>query len=284
MRPTLEVTTVIGCPLACVYCPQKLLLSQYPATAARELDFEGFKRILSTVPNYVRVDFSGMAEPWTARDATLMFLHALDQGHPVAVYTTLFGMDDKDVAALVDSIYSFTAQNPLCLHLPDDEGRARGFRPSAEYQEHLRSVLDAMNAVVNAKGNDGGLQMMTMSSSGRLHPSIANLLPSGLGAFGAISRAGTVDEELAPRVMHEAPVICQSSPHYDHNNVLPNGDVILCCMDYGCRHILGNLLADSYESLFYSAEMRRLARSNERPTYDDSSICKSCSNASEIAI
>ncbi|MDZ4065209.1 MAG: SPASM domain-containing protein [Coriobacteriia bacterium] len=282
MRPTLEVTTVIGCPLACVYCPQKLLLSRYPSTAGRELDLEGFRQILSTVPDYVRIDFSGMAEPWTARDTTLMFLHAMNQGHPVAVYTTLFGMDDKDVAALVDRIDSFTAQNPLCLHLPDDEGRVRGFRPSDGYREHLRSVLAAMNAVVEAKGNDGGLQMMTMSSSGRLHPSIAGLLPSGLGPFGAISRAGTVDEELAPRVMHEAPVVCHSSPHYDHNTVLPNGDVILCCMDYGCRHVLGNLFADTYQSLFYSAEMRRLTRSNDRTGLDDTSICKSCTNATEI--
>ena len=34
-----------------------------------------------------------------------------------------------------------------------------------------------------------------------------------------------------------------------HNITLPNGDVSLCCMDYGLEHIIGNLLEQDYEDV-----------------------------------
>jgi len=41
------------------------------------LSLENFKLILSKVPRYVRIDFSGMAEPWANPEATAMLAHAL---------------------------------------------------------------------------------------------------------------------------------------------------------------------------------------------------------------
>ena len=34
-----------------------------------------------------------------------------------------------------------------------------------------------------------------------------------------------------------------------HNVVLPNGDVSLCCMDYGLKHIIGNIFEQSYDEV-----------------------------------
>ena len=51
--------------------------------------FENFKLILSKVPQYVRIDFSGMAEPWANPEATSMLADTLEQGFNVAIYTTL---------------------------------------------------------------------------------------------------------------------------------------------------------------------------------------------------
>ena len=36
------------------------------------------------------------------------------------------------------------------------------------------------------------------------------------------------------------------------NVLLPNGDVLLCCMDWGMKHVLGNLLTGDYSNLFAS--------------------------------
>ena len=36
----------------------------------------------------------------------------------------------------------------------------------------------------------------------------------------------------------------------NENVLLPNADVILCCMDFKLKHVLGNLLDSDYTSLF----------------------------------
>ncbi len=42
---------------------------------------------------------------------------------------------------------------------------------------------------------------------------------------------------------------CERSPDHKINVMLPNGDVVLCCNDYGLTHPLGNLLTDNYYDL-----------------------------------
>lgn len=42
---------------------------------------------------------------------------------------------------------------------------------------------------------------------------------------------------------------CGSTKEFDHNVLLPNGDVSLCCMDYGLKHIIGNLFETHYDHL-----------------------------------
>ena len=42
---------------------------------------------------------------------------------------------------------------------------------------------------------------------------------------------------------------CLNSPAYRQNVVLPNGDTYLCCMDYGLKHKLGNLLEENFNDL-----------------------------------
>ena len=276
-RATLEITTAIGCPLACNCCPQGRLRSRYPQDDARELSLDGFVAILSSVPRDVRIDFSGMAEPWTARDATAMFRHALEAGYVVSAYTTLVGMSDSDVAFLVEHMDHFDLENPFCLHLADDEGVMAGFRPSDEYRAHVAEVISAMNRVARKRRRaNRELQLMTMSSQGRVHESIADLVRGDLLPFTPTSRAGALREDRAARVKHAYPVQCRDSTLYDRNVVLPNGDVFVCCMDYGLTAPLGNLLTQSYQSIRKSEGLQRLVRANQCEGFDENVICKSC--------
>lgn len=61
---------------------------------------------------------------------------------------------------------------------------------------------------------------------------------------------------------------------FRHNVLLPNGDVVLCCMDYGMQHILGNLLTDTYAALFHNQEFRKI----QQGACDDTSsiLCETC--------
>lgn len=40
-----------------------------------------------------------------------------------------------------------------------------------------------------------------------------------------------------------------ASKEFNHNVLLPNGDVYICCMDYGLKHKIGNLFITDYDSL-----------------------------------
>jgi hypothetical protein len=60
--------------------------------------------------------------------------------------------------------------------------------------------------------------------------------------------------------------------------MLPNGDVVLCCMDYSRRHVLGNLFRQGYAELFAGAGMAAV-RARAMTIDDGALICRRCHNA-----
>lgn len=81
------------------------------------------------------------------------------------------------------------------------------------------------------------------------------------------SRAGNVWD----RQIKTGPFKCLFAEKlFDHNVVMPNGDVYLCCQDYGLRHCLGNL----YETHFDDLNRQDYEfMSNE---FDSDMICRKC--------
>jgi len=59
-----------------------------------------------------------------------------------------------------------------------------------------------------------------------------------------------------------------------HNVLLPNGDVVLCCMDYGMKHVLGNLFSSDYDSLFRSKEFLKVKKGLRYDSLDI--LCRYC--------
>lgn len=76
-----------------------------------------------------------------------------------------------------------------------------------------------------------------------------------------LSRAGN-NWEVKPK---QGKLTCSVAPNYDHNVVLPNGNVYLCCMDYSLTHCIGNLNDTKFEDLDRSMNM------------SDDHICRKCS-------
>jgi hypothetical protein len=61
------------------------------------------------------------------------------------------------------------------------------------------------------------------------------------------------------------------------NVLLPNGDVVLCCMDWSAEHVLGNLRRDRFEDLYQSETFRRVLRGLRKPGVDV--LCRTCTVA-----
>ena len=272
--PSLELTTTARCPLQCTFCPQDKLKAAY-GNADIYLSLANFRTILARTPPHVRIDFSGMAEPWANPDCTQMLRETLEAERSVAIYTTLYGMDDgPEVEAL---IRRHAAQiEVICLHLPDDKGNMRGWKNSPEYEANLVRFLALRPAVPR-------LEVMTMSNDGRLAPELARF-GIYLGQWIGHTRAGNLDDvpgqKVQAKAAHTGPVVCSFTPFYDQSVVFPDGSVVVCCMDYGREHVVGNLLEQDYYSIFSGPEMGGLRAENMR--HGGSTLCHSCNRATPL--
>lgn len=247
----LEITTYIGCPLNCTDCPQALLKSKYKGR--KTLRFEDYKRAVDKVPKGTRIDFSGMCEPFVNKHCADMILYAYDKGYPLALYTTLQGATMDDYERLKSVRYEV-----VTIHLPDDEGRSQ-FKITDEYLE----VLDKWDC-------------SNYSCHGHIDKRVLPYLKQRNLITFMHDRAGNV--EGRPHINHntESNLFCITSlKAMDHNVLLPNGDVLMCCMDYGMTGVFGNLFERSYDEVINSDTAQRMRETLAK----GESICRHCSNA-----
>lgn len=277
--PVIELTTMIGCPLMCSICPQDKLIKTYKDD--KYLKLKDLQIILQKIPKYVRIDFSGMSEPWANNECTNMFQYVLESGYDVGIYTTLVGMTTTDTNRFIDLVYKYNSQiKVLCIHLPDKHGNMRGWKYTEDYKYSLLNAIKLQNFPF--------FQAMTMNKNAEIHDDIKQfnikLVDWNTNWLGH-TRANSLTinsqnrNEIYLHTDHQNPVSCASTPFYDHNVLLPNGDVVLCCMDYSLKHIIGNLLKDDYDNLYLSNELIKIMKVNKKVTHSKCSICKSCDNA-----
>ena len=234
----IEITTVIGCRNRCDYCPQDKLVRAYKdLSGATRMTLDEYKKMLSKIPGGTSIDFSGMAEPWLNPDCTEMVLHTHERGYEIAVFTTAVGMSVADVEKIKSIPFSH-----FKVHLPDTERYSK-----IEIDD---SYLETLGAIV--KSDIPNCAFMTM---GTLPQAVRKVIGKSVKRTKMMARAGNLtDREDVPQPRRlTGPIRCRSCGDcLNHNVLLPNGDVVLCCMDYGLQHILGNLLQSDYKSLFSS--------------------------------
>jgi len=252
----LSITTVIGCRVACDFCPQKLLTVAYRQKhGPREMSLETFETCLAKVPPEVPIHFAGFSEPWLNSNCTQMVLHAHRQGRRLRVFTTLVGMSVEDLERI-----RCVPFEEFEVHLPAQDS-IENIQVDGTYQELVRRILESeIPARFHVHGND-------------LHHALKPLVPT-VEYWRLFDRAQNLGEKnggATRRRRRRGKISCS---RLRFNILIPNGDVIICCMDYGTEHVIGNLLEGSYEGLFDSAEYRRILRG-----FDDESeeiLCRYC--------
>ena len=110
----MEISTNVACRVQCDFCPQELLIEQYSNKnnlndisygQPTQMSFDTFKKCLNTIPKSVIISFSGFSEPWLNPDCSKMILHAYKSGYAVQVFSTLVGMNQKDVDIILSLIH-----------------------------------------------------------------------------------------------------------------------------------------------------------------------------------
>ncbi len=244
--PLMAFSTVIGCVNNCSYCPQKTLIHNYfKRTDVKKMSFGNFKIILAKLPRNVRVDFSGMAEPFLNKDCAKMIEYTNDKGFQMILCTTLIGMRNEDYERICDIPFGLTY-----IHLPDNDGNTN-MKVDGDYLRILDRV--AKNPLKNC----------TFTYYGSLHKKIIPILKkNNITAlkFPLYNRAGNVSHIKSKIKSRGKLVLCKNSKYLNHNDVYPDGSVGFCNADYGQRHTLGNLLTASYTSLFKGEEFKRIRK------------------------
>ena len=204
-----------------------------------EMSFSTFKSCLAKVPQYVPIHFLGMAEPWLNSECTRMISYAHEKGYQISVSTTLIGMNPPDVD-LLESI-PFEA---FIIHVPSND--------SAMRIKIDDSYLNLLNKICQDK-----IRNLKFKRFGKVHPKVTKMI-EGIeeAVWPLMNRANNIQLKNIPL---SGKIKGKIKCHRKRSNILlPNADVALCCNDYGLQHIIGNLLNQSYDSLFHSNEFRRV--------------------------
>jgi len=284
----LEVTTVIGCPVMCSFCPQTSLIKNFKAQNSfdynnKVLTFDKYQKIIDKIPNWVDIHFSGMSEPYASKDCSKMISYTLEKGHKFCLYSTLVGANKDDIDLLTQ--INFDSKYKLVVHLPDDEQNFKA-KITDVYIDNLKYFLN--NSNIQQKILDGSIDFMSMSRRGFTDPVIKDLVPKKLSSFIAISRAGNLsndNEKFEGKQITKrknGKIICSVAPYLNHNVLLPNGDVVLCCMDYSVQHKIGNLLEQSYESLFNNDSIAQIFKQLNEDDNTNKLLCRNCELAKEL--
>lgn len=252
--PTLEITPVLGCSVNCRYCPQNVLVRAYfkeDKNRKRLMTLEDFRIYLEHTPDDCDIMFAGMAEPYLNRDCYEMMKMACDAGRRVSLYTTLVGASEEDVLKTVKLPIHY-----VTFHAADRYGYAHV--PLTE--EYYRNV----EHVISAKKPDGRPFVDFINAQAQPDERVEQICKGKYEIMTSVQdRAGNLeDEHLQKRDQYlgknEKIMCCFCGPKLTNNVVLPDGSLLVCNMDYGMQHVLGNLLENDYDTIRGSGELDRV--------------------------
>lgn len=252
--PTLEITPVLGCSVNCKYCPQDVLVKKYfekDKHRKRIMTLEDFQTFLDHTPNDCDIMFAGMAEPYLNKDCVKMFKLACDAGRRVSIYTTLAGASEQDVDETLELPIHY-----VTLHVADKYGYAK--IPLTE--SYYRNVMK----VISARKKDGKPFVDFVNAQAEPDERIMQICKGKYEVMTSVQdRAGNLNDENLQRRdcelgKNEKIMCCFCGPQLTNNVVLPDGTVLLCNMDYGMQHVLGNLLEKDYDTIRSDGELYRV--------------------------
>lgn len=257
----LEVTLSIGCKLNCLYCPQALLLKKY-GSAKSVLSFTDFKTVVSKIAVGGWIIFNGMSEPFLNTKCIDMLQYASDNGYNISMATTLVGLHKSDLYKLKDIKF-----RGFILHIPDKENNSK-FQITEEYLHILKWVC-------------GHIHITGISCHGEIHPDVEKLVSNTVPFFNKMeSRAGNLSFVSSPQYKNGR-VICSAGKWHTGwiPEMLPDGRVVLCCNDYGMKHVLGNLIKQDWNDIVHGDEFQKILSGWDNDSQDI--LCRKCELTTE---
>ena len=268
-RPLLQITPKLGCSINCHFCPQSVFIKAFTSkTRKTMMSLQEFKECLDKTPQNTIIEFAGFVEPFLNPEAAEMMLYVAETGREVSLFTTLVGMDERIWQKIKDISF-----RKVVLHLPDEKHYA-----DIPMTEEYFSLLKQM---VNHKKPDGSNFIDLVNSQAEIHTDVMKIIAGKVLIWSGdlIDRAGNLQAEGArSATVSEGPIYCKTAANVNHNILLPDGSLVLCCMDMGMQHVIGNLLQDSYEDIM-QGEIIMSIRKQMSTKELKGLLCRTCTNA-----
>ncbi|WP_276948192.1 SPASM domain-containing protein [Acetatifactor muris] len=268
--PTIEVTTVIGCKVGCRFCPQKLLTGNYfkeNPDRERIMTIDTYQKCLDHIPKKCNILFCGMAEPFLNPNCIDMLKMTVASGRKVDLYTTLVGLDKNRMEELLSVPVGW-----VTLHVADSMGYAK-IPLTDDYYDMVKILLES-------KKKDGTPYINLCNAQTTPDSGILELCK---GKYEILTDMNDRAEQLEDRRLvsssrRQEKIACgYSGTTLNRNVLLPDGTLILCMQDYGMRHVIGNLLEESFEEIMRGEQIELVRKALMEP-YSDV-LCRSCSYA-----
>ncbi len=195
------------------------------------MSVDRLKQILSNTPKDIQVDFTGFCEAFLNPLASEMMRYSVEQGFRTVLLTTLTGFTKHDADILKGVEFS-----DVLVH--EYEGTPIDYPDFNRKEQWIRDAVKTNH-----------YERFKLRKEDRW------------------SRAGNL-YDVEPK---SGPFECGwTGREFYRNVVLPNGDVYLCCMDYGLKHKLGNMIETHYNDL----DRDKIVRATTEENSDV--ICRKC--------
>ena len=196
------------------------------------------------------IEWAGFVEPFLNNESIDMMQYAFEQGYEMTLYTTLIGLTKKKLMKIISMPFK-----QVVLHVADKDGYAN-IPVTDEY-------LELLEIIINAKKKDGTPFVDNANCQSEPHPKVLEKTKDKIRIYGEMSdRAGNLENKDNKLRGGEkcGRIYCERAVNLNHNVLLPDGTVVLCCNDFGMKHVLGNLLKEDYDSIISSEQMRLVKR------------------------
>ena len=252
----IEITTILGCPVDCSYCPQDQLKSSSKGRKKR-MALEDFNRAINNIDMKVGISWTGYSEPCLSPDLPEMCESVRSKNISQVISTTLTGNERS-----IDYVASSNCFTSFTIHAPDSSGLMRGLVPDTEYIKRFSSCLDKM---YDSKQMH---KVRIITFGDKFHEPLVPLIKDALKNKGlkkehlklrdtVSTRAGGLDSDVLSNqgLQVRSSDAGGSGSFYCEKQkmnqpvLLPDGDLSICSFDYGFRCIYGNLFNEKLSVL-----------------------------------
>ena len=269
---TVSMELASTCNLRCVMCSHHT--SRRPAAV---MSFDDFKQIVNKLQRTkIRDIFLNMGEPFMNKNIFMMISHARRSGFSVFISTNGLLLSESHINNIIK-----TGVNTLKFSIEGYTAPVyEGIRAGGNFERLLQNVR-LMKETRDRTGTSPRIRISTIMLKGN-----ENLVEfvkfwgpycDEIEFTGITNHIGSVDNSglaLSPAWKHRQS--CPQIKPYREINILCNGDMVICCVDFHGRCVLGNLVKQEFAEIWYSEKMTEIREKADADKIEELDPCRTC--------